>query len=170
MLLFQSRSQICKDSSSGHNHNYSNRKNVFIEQRGGVSRHQAQEPGQRARRHRGEGEARAQHRGQGGHGQGGGRGARPGGGVTMAEDVGWNSIVITVIIIIIIRYNKTAFTFTSSRDSAAAAAAARKEAAAQKLRATQVSEQKHADIKPNFPTSIVSKLSLFYFIFPRNRS
>ena len=91
-MLFQSRSQICKDSSSGHNHNYSNRKNVFIEQRGGVSRHQAQEPGQRARRHRGEGEARAQHRGQGGHGQGGGRGARPGGGVEMAEDVGWDSI------------------------------------------------------------------------------
>ena len=90
MLLFQSRSQICKDSSCGNNHNYSNRKNVFIEQRGGVARHQAQEPGQRARRHRGEGEgeARAQHRGQGGHGQGRGRGARPGGGIEMAEDVG----------------------------------------------------------------------------------
>ena len=36
-------------------------------------------------------------------------------------------------------YNKTAFTFQSSKDSAAAAAQAKKEAAAQKLKATQES-------------------------------
>ena len=47
-------------------------------------------------------------------------------------------------------YNKTAFTFQSSKDSAAAAATAKKEAAAQKLKATQGRSEKRYEIMNGF--------------------